>query len=253
MPRESRRKSSSGIYHIMLRGINRQVIFEDDEDRLRLLQTLKKYKAISQYQLYGYCLMDNHIHLLINENEEALSNIIKRISASYVYWYNNKYERNGHLFQERFKSEVVENHPYFVTVLRYIHQNPVKAGLADHVSACEWTSYQTYIRDANMVDIDDVLNLFSPDRSKAISLYKEHMNEQNDDQCLDDWVKLRVSDSEVNIFLRQWGIANSSSLQQMDKGRRNAIIKDLKKIKGVSVRQLSRVTGISKSVIGRVR
>ncbi|MFC4024421.1 transposase [Oceanobacillus longus] len=126
MPRKPRRKSRNGIYHVMLRGINRQTIFEDDNDRIRLLETIKRFKDISKFRIFCYCLMDNHIHLLLKETEEPVSKAIQRISASYVYWYNDKYERSGHLFQERFKSENVETITYFLTVLRYIHQNPVK-------------------------------------------------------------------------------------------------------------------------------
>ncbi|MFA1822252.1 transposase, partial [Virgibacillus oceani] len=154
MPRGPRKKSHSGIYHIMLRGINRQTIFEDDEDKTRFLETLKKYKAISKYQIYSFCLMDNHIHLLLKETEESLSEIIKRISSSYVYWYNMKYGRSGHLFQERFKSENEESTTFFLTVLRYIHQNPVKAGLVRNVFESRWTSVNEYIHRVQIVDID---------------------------------------------------------------------------------------------------
>ena len=90
MPRSARKKSRSGVYHIMLRGVNRQTIFEDDEDKSKFLETLKKYKDISKYHLYSYCLMDNHVHLLVRESEETISEAIKRISSSYVYWYNLK-------------------------------------------------------------------------------------------------------------------------------------------------------------------
>ena len=161
MPRGPRKKSSSGIYHIMLRGINRQTIFEDDEDRIKFLETLKNYKDISKYQIYSYCLMDNHIHILMKEIEEPISTTIKRICASYVYWYNHKYERCGHLFQERFKSEIVETDGYFLTVLRYIHQNPVKAGIIKSVADSKWTSYHEYTERANMIDIDFGLGSFS--------------------------------------------------------------------------------------------
>jgi len=129
MPRHARQRSETGIYHIILRGINKQIIFEDNEDKERLLDTLKRYKPVSNYELYGYCFMDNHIHILIKETTEPISMVVKRISGSYVAWFNWKYGRCGHLFQERFKSEAVENDAYFLTVLRYIHQNPVKAGL----------------------------------------------------------------------------------------------------------------------------
>lgn len=253
MPRKARRKSSSGIYHIMLRGINRQTIFEDEEDKTRFLEALKKYKDISKYQLYNYCLMDNHIHLLVKELEETVSESIKRISSSYVYWYNMKYERCGHLFQERFKSENVENSAYFLTVLRYIHQNPLKAGLAKDVFESKWTSINEYIRKVNIVDIDFGLSLFSLDRSKAIQLFNEYMEQSNNDQCLDDQAKVRMSDSEVREYLYKLGITNSSILQQMDKENRDATLVMLKGLNGVTVRQLSRITGISKSVIQRVR
>ena len=93
MARKPRRKSYSGIYHIMLRGINRQTIFEDDEDKIRLLTTIKRYKEKSNFKLYGYCLMDNHMHLLMQEMDETVSQTIQRIGASYVYWYNSKYVR----------------------------------------------------------------------------------------------------------------------------------------------------------------
>ncbi len=86
MARQARKKSSTGIYHVILRGINRQNIFEDDEDRLKLMETIAYYKGISNYELYGYCLMNNHVHLLVKETDESLSRAVKRISSSYVYW-----------------------------------------------------------------------------------------------------------------------------------------------------------------------
>ena len=113
----------------MLRGINQQQIFEDEEDNLRFLETLFKYKQQCGYEIYAYCLMGNHVHILLKEGKEDLTLVLKRIAGSYVYWYNWKYHRSGHLFQDRFKSEPVENDIYFLTVIRYIHQNPVKAGV----------------------------------------------------------------------------------------------------------------------------
>ena len=251
MARMARKKSKNGIYHVMLRGINRQTIFEDDEDKIKFLQTLQKYKDISHYKIYSYCLMDNHVHLLLKESEETISEVIKRISSSYVYWYNLKYDRCGHLFQERFKSENVENKAYFLTLLRYIHQNPIKAQLATNVFECRWTSIHEYVGKTKIVDINSVLQLFSPDRKKAIQLFTTYMNGVNNDQCLDDHVKVRMSDSEVREYLCELGINNSSMLQNMEKGNRDATLAKLKKLNGVTIGQLSRVTGISKSVIQR--
>lgn len=107
MARQARQRSKTGIYHIILRGINQQVLFEDDEDRQKLLDCLKYYRNTCGITGYGYCLMSNHFHLLLKEGMETIADTMKRIGVSYVAWYNNKHLRCGHLFQDRFKSEVV--------------------------------------------------------------------------------------------------------------------------------------------------
>ena len=141
MPRQPREKSESGIYHIMLRGINQQVIFEDYEDYSKFIETLETYKAVSGYKVFAYCLMSNHIHILLKVEKEDLDLIMKRIAGSYVYWYNWKYYRKGHLFQDRFKSEPVEDDEHFLTVLRYIHQNPIKVGITKTIDDYKFSSY----------------------------------------------------------------------------------------------------------------
>lgn len=252
MARRSRKKSNSGIFHVMLRGINRQTIFEDDEDRERFLDTIKRYKQISKFEIYGYCLMSNHVHLLIKEAEEDISTVIKRISSSYVYWYNWKYSRSGHLFQERYKSEAVENDGYLLTVLRYVHQNPVKAGLVKNTQEYKWSSYSEYIKTNIVTDTGFILQLFSADRKKAIKLFIDYTQEQNEVKCLDYCEKVRLSDDMVREYFSNVGIVNHSELQHLERDKRNEIIKNLKSLEGVTIRQLSRITGISKSVIDRL-
>lgn len=252
MPRQAREKSGSGIYHVMLRGINRQNIFEDEEDRKRFIETLGYYKTISNYNVYGYCIMDNHIHLLLGEKSETISQAIKRISSSYVYWYNQKYNRCGHLFQERFRSETVETDAYFLTVLRYIHQNPMKAGLAEDVSKYSWSSYSEYFGGTGLVDIEFTLGIFSEDRNRAVQLFREYNAEVNRDTCLEYNEKVTMTDQEVLSYLYKLGVVDSSELQRLEKTERDIIIRMLKGISGITVRQLSRTTGISKSVIYRI-
>lgn len=252
MPRYARKKSESGIFHVMLRGINKQTIFEDDEDRERFLETIGRYKTVSKYKIYGYCLMSNHVHLLLKETEEPISAIIKRNCSSYVYWYNWKYKRCGHLFQERYKSETVENEGYLLTVLRYIHQNPVKAGLSKNIKEYKWSSYNEYAGKTEIVDTGFVLQIFSTDRKKAVSSFIVYSNEQNEDKCLDYDEKNRITDNDIRKYFEKLGIENISELQQMEISKRNAIINEIKAIEGVTIRQLSRITGISKSVIDRI-
>ena len=142
MPRRNREHSGTGIYHVMLRGINRQDIFESSDDYAMFLSILHHLvdrqtddgESLPPYcTIYCYCLMNNHVHLLIREREESISDVVKRIGVSYVRYYNDKYERNGPLFQDRFRSEPVNTIEYFMTLLRYIHQNPVKSGLVSEV------------------------------------------------------------------------------------------------------------------------
>ncbi|WP_026907093.1 transposase [Paucisalibacillus globulus] len=253
MARRPRRQSQTGIYHIMMRGVNRQTIFEEDTDRVRFLETLKKYKERINYQIFAYCLMDNHVHLLMKGSEEELSQSIKRISSSYVYWYNLKYDRFGHLFQGRFKSEPVNDADYFMTVLRYIHQNPIKAGLGKDVFQCKWTSINEYIIKPELVDIELGLKLFSSNRNTAIEKYVDYMQQHNEDECLDDTVKLNLKDEQVREYLYEMGIRNTSMLQQMDKVTRDAVLEKLIQLEGISIRQVSRITGISRSVFERIQ
>lgn len=250
--RVPREKSASGIYHVMLRGINRQTIFEDDEDRETFIGTVNTFQGDSNYKVYAYCLMDNHVHLLIHELDDSISTAIKRIAARYVYWFNRKYGRCGHLFQGRFKSEVVEDDRYFLTVLRYIHQNPLRAGLARDMDPCQWTSYGEYIVKGRqpVVDIDMGLGLFSAHRGRAIKAYIEFHHEAHNDKCMDYADFIRLTDKEVRAEMANLGYT-ATALQHMSLLSRNLALHELKGLPGVSIRQLARITGISKSVIDR--
>ncbi|MEQ6377495.1 transposase [Bacillaceae bacterium S4-13-58] len=253
MPRGARKKSCNGVYHIIFRGVNRQVIFEGEEDKLRFLSTVVRYKKSCGFKLYAYCLMDNHVHLLLKESEESVSRIVQRICASYVLWYNNKYDRSGHLFQERFRSENVESIPYFLSVLRYIHQNPVKAGLSKDVFTCQWTSIHEYFHHSTIIDTSLALQLLSPDPEKAISMFKEKMKVSLEDQFLDDVPTPKLTDQEVLEELKCLGVENKSNLQKMNKHQRDSIVLELTKLNGITTPQLTRTTGLSKTTINRIK
>ncbi len=246
MPRQAREKSQSGIYHIMLRGINQQQIFEDEEDNLKFLKILADYKAVCGYQLYAYCLMGNHVHFLLREGEESLEQIMKRIGSKYVYWYNGKYRRIGHLFQDRFKSEAIDNDQYFLTVLRYIHQNPLKAKIVSKISEYRYSSYNEYINGAMVTDVEYVLQMMSLDE-----FIKFHQ-QLNQDNCLEVIEQpLRVTDEEAKrIIARISKSTNASSFQGIDLKKRDKLLRKLKE-HGLSIRQISRLTGVSKGIVER--
>ncbi|MDD4048075.1 MAG: transposase, partial [Clostridia bacterium] len=239
----------SGIYHVMFRGINQQDLFEDDQDRQKFIKTLAIYKEKSGCKIYAYCLMSNHVHLLMKEVQEDISQIIKRISSSYVYYYNRKYCRYGHLFQERFKSETVEDDSYFLTVLRYIHQNPRKANMIKKLEEYKWSSYNEYLNAGKIVDVDLALEIFSEDKMVAIPRFIVFSNEKNEDKCLEYEVSKKINDTEARKLIKSiTGVKRVSEIQGFEKEKRDEIVKKIKGIKGVSIRQIARITGVNYSL-----
>lgn len=252
MPRTARVKSRSKIYHIMIRGINQQNIFADDEDDEKFMDILDTYRKKIEYEIYAYCLIGNHVYLLIKEGKEVLSNTMKRIGTSYVCWYNWQYNRKGHLFQDRFKSEAVEDDAYFLTVLRYIHQNPLKAGLVDNIDSYKWSSYQGYISKTKIVNVDFVLALFDKEKDKAIEKFKRFNKESNNDKCLEVIGKRKtISDKKIRkLMLKKFDIELALLHNEQVKNQ-TEVLKFLKKLDGSSLRQLSRLTGFTVNKIFR--
>jgi len=252
VPRKPRVQSLTGIYHVILRGVNRQDIFCDKEDRWKFLDRLAYYKGIGAYKIYAYCLMDNHVHILIQELNEPLSTSIKRISSSYVLWFNKKYQRSGHLFQERFRSEVVETESYFLTVLRYIHQNPIKAKIVEQASAYPWSSYNEYFqKKPGLVDKDYVLAIFDRIPEKALKSFDEFHIAPNQDSCLEIEKSRTLSDDAVKAMIKENFGVEAIMLMHAEKELQRKALRILKSIDGISVRQISRVTGLPKTKVWR--
>jgi len=231
----------------MMRGINQQDIFENDEDFEKMIQTLADVKAVSKCRIYAYCLMSNHCHFLLKEEHESIAQIIKRICARYVYWYNLKYKRSGHLFQNRFKSEPIEDDRHLLSVVRYIHQNPLKAGLCDSSLRYRWSSYGEYIVKQNIVDSELVLDLVSK------KVFEKLHKEENEEALLESKKTLfRFTDEEARGIIKKIsGCSSVAEFQQNAAAVQRQYAKKLKEA-GISIRQINRLTGISKGVVERI-
>jgi putative transposase len=255
MPRGPRMKSNSGIYHIILRGANRQEIFHDDVDCMKFLDRIEKYKKVSGMEVYAWCLMNNHVHLLLKEGIEDLSITMKRIGVSYVWYYNSKYRTTGHLFQDRYRSENVESNKYLFTVIRYIHQNPVKAGMVKRVDEWRWSSCRGYysknLHSRNLLDMDFILQKISPDTTTAREQFKEFNERTNSDECLDDSVlNTRLSDDGAKIEIKKLlGEMEIAQVKSLPRPNRNEVLRKVKCIKGVSLRQAARILGVSLNLV----
>ncbi|GAB6179251.1 hypothetical protein JCM14036_05700 [Desulfotomaculum defluvii] len=261
MPRYSRQKSESSIYHIMVRGNEKKRIFLDDQDRKKFLGILERTKYISNYGIYAYCLMDNHVHLLIKEGDENISKLMKRISVSYVAYFNRKYERVGHLFQGRFRSECIEDDSYLLTAVRYIHNNPVKGHVSKDPGHYKWSSYPSYVSpnqvEHNFTDTDFILSMLSKDRITAINIFVRFTLEENDDSFMDidDLPESANDDKElrqaVEFILGQYGQSLKGLKTCTNRKNRDKLIREIKDSMEISVRQLSKITGLSKDIISR--
>lgn len=245
MPRGARERSSTGIYHIMLRGIDKRDVFLDDEDRIKFIDNIIKAKEVGDFKLYGYCLMDNHIHLLVKEGEEV-GESIKRITVGYVGWHNRRHERTGYLFQNRFLSEVVETESYLLTVLRYIHLNPVKAGMVKKAEDYYWSSYKDYYLDyqgqATIISSELIKSYF-----KTFENFGNYMNAKNDDECLEYKAVKKYNESTLKeIIHRKYNI---DKLIKLPTDERENMIKEIYNNQDISIRQLSRILGIGKTAI----
>lgn len=151
LPERRRQKSSTGVYHVIVKGIARENNFGQTREKLYFKKVIKKYLKKYEVKIYSYCIMSNHAHLMIQADLEVLSLFMARILAEYAFYYNYKHNRNGHVFQNRFKSECIETEAYFWNCLRYIHMNPVKAGMAARVSGYRFSSMPEFFSDKETI------------------------------------------------------------------------------------------------------
>jgi REP element-mobilizing transposase RayT len=141
MPRTARLDIPDVLQHVMARGIEGGDIFRDKKDREALLKRLSDLVGKGNIQLLAWCLMPNHFHLLLRTHGMSLATMMRRLMTGYAVWHNRRYDRKGHLFQNRYKSIVVEEDPYFLELVRYIHLNPVRGHLLDNLSQLDQYPY----------------------------------------------------------------------------------------------------------------
>ena len=234
----------------MMRGINRQVIFQSDADRRHFITILGECKEISGFKLHAFCLMPNHLHLLLEPaGDEPLEIIFKRIGSRYAVWYNRKYQRVGHLFQNRFRSENVETDRYYMTVLRYILQNPMKAGMESKPGTYRWSSYLAYEKGGGQLTDTAYAEKMFGGREALI----DFVNQANDDEALDDTeIRWRMTDEEAEELFRDiTGCTSSDEFMMLDKPVRRQYVQKLY-LAGLSVNQIEQYTDTPKSSISRV-
>ena len=145
MARAKREWFPGARYHIICRGNHRNDLFKDEKDYQVYLNILKYVKKKLGYDLYCYCFMTNHVHMLIGTEEMHIGRIMKRINMIYSIYFNKRYNLIGHLFQDRYKSRLIKDDVHLLEVSRYIHLNPVKANMVKNPEDYKWSSYRSII------------------------------------------------------------------------------------------------------------
>lgn len=239
--RKRRQYIETGFYHIIIRGVNKQNIFNDDQDKMTYLSLLKKYSAKLDIKIHAFCLMENHVHLLLEDKNKNISLFMQCSSSTYAKYYNRKYDRIGHLFQERFKSEIIKDLKYFKTVLRYIIQNPEKANMCN-ASSFPWSSIKLYFHtssEKSIISPDLVKSLFKDEKS-----FVEFITQNNDDICME--TDLRPSEKAAYFIERIKRILKTDNPIIPPDLPRPTLLEKLHLLRnaGISIRTISRITGI---------
>lgn len=263
MPRIKREISETGIYHVMTRGNDKKNIFIDNEDKEQYISILKEKKEESNYILYAYCIMTNHSHLIIKEANESLSNIMKRINISYALYFNKKYGKIGHVFQDRYLSEPIEDDNYLLIAVRYIHYNPIKANITKKLGKYPWSSYKDYVEktNSNLVDVKFVLSLFSDNMNRSIELFKEFSIQDNDDNLMDisDTVKkveiksYYEAKNYIENYLNYNGLELEDLRKKETKYKRNKLILFLRQNSNLSIRDIAKLLHIGRNMVANAK
>ena len=175
MARPPRLQFPGAVYHVTARGNEQRPIFRDDLDRLEYLDRIAHYRERFRFQLLAYCLMTNHVHLAVRSGAVPLSRVMAGLQSSYSQWFNRRHARVGHLFQGRYKAFLVQEDRYLLALIRYVHLNPVAAGIVETASGYSWSSDRYFRRGTGpaWLDLDAVLPALGSNRQSAARRYVE--------------------------------------------------------------------------------
>ena len=175
MARPPRLQFPGAVYHVTARGNEQRPIFRDDLDRREYLDRIAHYRERFRFQLLAYCLMTNHVHLAVRSGAVPLSRVMAGLQSSYTQWFNRRHGRVGHLFQGRYKAFLVQEDRYLLALIRYVHLNPVAAGIVESASGYSWSSDRYFRRGTGpaWLDLDGVLPTLGSNRQSAVRRYVE--------------------------------------------------------------------------------
>lgn len=250
MVRMARKQAESGFYHITMRGDGGLQIFEDDSDRNFFLAVLQDCFSKAEISTIAWCLMDNHVHLLVLDSRFRQSEAIHRLSSTFARRYNQRCDRRGHVFQGRFGSTPIETEEHLLSAVRYIHLNPERAGIESHDNY-RWSSYRDYMGFGGFTEKGFVLEMLGgPSSFAAFSRPDEN------EAPYRPVASARVADDDA-LLVASKAIENRghaglhpSCVRSLPKVERDSVLLDLRSV-GLGVSQIARLTGLGTATIKR--
>lgn len=244
--------SESGIYHVVSRGSGRQLIFEDDADRMSLISTLGESARRAGVDILGWCLMPNHVHLILLDRERHLSDVMQRVLTSYARRFNRRTGHVGHVFQGRFSSAPIEGERYLLAAVRYLHLNPERAGICP-AEQYDWSSYREYAGGVPRVEVTDtslVLEMLGG-RSGFVELCRD------DAGGMEPYAPMGLCHGTDEVVIAARGLLDDAGLgdpgkvKTLPQERRDEALRLLRS-SGLSARAVERLTGVGRGVVERV-
>lgn len=271
MARKPRVRANSGVYHVLMQGVRRGLIFQDDEDYKYFIGILERLmfddpddkeeskvevedKKVRNFTLYAYCLMPSYFQLLIKEEHNNISTIVKRIATSYSAYFNGKYDRDGAIYRGRFTSEPVETMERFDIVLRYIHQTPLRDEKVSNLNEPAYSSWYEYVGKG--MELPKICEIKEAYQILGADTLQIHLSKPIDKgiSCLKP-VKAtrRFSDEQVSTMMKEMvGTSDKTTFQNLSYGRQRTAIIELRE-QGASIRQLERLTGIGRGIVWKMK
>ena len=234
----------SNFYHVYMRGLAKQIIFEEASDNKMFLYFLKAYSKTYNIKIISYCLMINHVHILCQDSENNIPSFMHILCSMYARYFNKKYERVGALFQRPYKKKLIKNDLHLLTVFRYIIKNPEKDGICPY-QEYKWSSYCLFYHKNSLVDVSLVKDLL--DGLNVDAFLKDDKYEENE-EFYSDFEQVAISNSQAKELIKsKFNITSPSLIRCFNKQKRNEAVIYLKSL-GLSIRQIERLTGVSRGI-----
>ena len=245
MSRRNRQLSESGYYHVVLRGVGKMILFEGRSDYQAFLKLLANHAAKHGAAIIAYCLMSNHIHLVLRDDERNLSTLIHGMATAYAKRFNEQNCHVGHVFQSRFFSLPIDSDERLLEAVRYVHQNPYKAGV-DTIEDYEWSSYREYVRRPKLVETGTIKGML-----KSIDAFVRFMHEPGSSYRLPTIEKVKLNDQDAALLMHE--VLNRTEIQALSGDSRSERDTALRKLRdaGIGIAQAARITGIGRNVVSR--